>query len=122
MQCTKCDSLITKDAKFCSKCGNPASIITISTPKKKPNPLWLYFVSVMLFGLYASAFIPAMSGKNITGSSINGILVMTTLFFYLLWRNRERKGWHGALIGFTIGFLAALVASTLSVHMSHNGG
>lgn len=122
MYCTKCGTLAVADAKFCSKCGSPISegiseipdavpSVTASVAKpRKISVIWLYIVGVLLLGTYAALFIPAFTGRSLIPQYGCGSLFWNSLFFYLLWKWRARKGWHGALVGAALGLLAFFVA------------
>lgn len=123
MYCTQCGTLAAVDAKFCSKCGSPISsdasekpseALSITTDAVKPRKLWLYIVGVLLAGTYAAMFLPAFVGQKINPQSTFVSMLWTGLFFYLWWKRRARKGWHGALVGSALGLLASVVAEVIA--------
>jgi hypothetical protein len=131
MYCAQCGTLATADAKFCSKCGNPISAglserlskapsVTSDDPKplsmraRVVRAFSLYFAGVLLVGIYAAMFIPAFAGQRINPQSGFYSMLSTGWFFYLWWKRRVRKGWHGALVGAAIGILAFCVAAFVS--------
>jgi hypothetical protein len=123
MYCTQCGTITQPDAKFCSKCGSPISETKKTTVISdspdivlKPKAHWLYTIGILgvvvaLIGVYAAVFIPAIAGSGINPQSGYGLLFWNGLFFYLIWKRRARKGWHGLLLGFLIGILVFFVAS-----------
>ena len=128
MYCAQCGRLAAADAKFCSKCGNPISAglseelskapsVTSDNPKPlsmRAKVLWafsLFFVSVLVVGIYAAIFIPAFAGQRVNPQSGFFSMLSTGWFLYLWWKRRGRKGWHGALVGAGIGILAFFVAA-----------
>jgi len=135
MYCTKCGTLAVADAKFCSKCGNPISAdITekhseapavkadIAKPRKL-SVVWLFIVGVLLVGADAGGlFIPAFLGHSVNPQSGFYSMVWTGLFFFLLWKRRARKGWHGALVGAAVGVLVFCVASFVEGFMRRGAG
>ena len=129
MHCTQCGTLASTDAKFCAKCGSPVSETGKPTEApavpfviSKPKALWLYIVGVLLVGTYAAMFIPAIAGQNINPQSGYGSMLWTSLFFYLLWKRRTRKGWHGALVGSAIGLFVFVAAAFISGLIRHGAG
>ncbi|MGC3981885.1 MAG: hypothetical protein QM808_11535 [Steroidobacteraceae bacterium] len=84
---------------------------------KRPRLIWLLLVGIALVGVYASLFIPAMAGQPQDGQSGISSLLVSSLFFSLWWKRRERS--HGALIGAAIGLLAFILAAFLSGFMRH---
>lgn len=87
---------------------------TTATPSTaKPKRIWLVLVGVALFSTYASIFIPAFVGQPPNVQAISGSLFWTGLFFYLWWRQRERKGWQGALLGVVVGIAMVNLAAFL---------
>ncbi|MBW2035392.1 MAG: zinc ribbon domain-containing protein [Deltaproteobacteria bacterium] len=129
MHCTQCGTLASPDAKFCAKCGSPigetekpteAQAVTVVV--SKPRALWLYIVGILLFGAYAAIFIPAIVGLNINPQVGPGSMFWNGLFFYLWWKRRGRKGWHGALVGSVIGLFAFFAAAFISALIRHGAG
>lgn len=126
MHCTQCGSLVGTGVRFCSKCGSPISAADLApaVPRgiaKKPSVIWLYLVGVLLIGAYAAVFIPAAAGE-INSQADFGIFFLTALFFYLWWKRRGRKGWHGMLIGLGAGFVVEFVAGFISAFVRHRSG
>lgn len=131
MYCTQCGVLIAADAQFCPKCStsvspaNPkASTATgsVASAVTKPRVVWLYVVSVLLVGTYAAMFLPAFAGQAVNPQTGPGSMLWTGLFFYLWWRRRARKGWHGALIGVAIGILAFGIAAFIGGYVRSAAG
>jgi hypothetical protein len=131
MYCTRCGTLASTDAKFCAKCGSPVSETPSEKPTEapaapvvatKPRALWLYIAGLLLVGAYAAMFIPAIAGQNINPQSGYGSMLWTGLLFYLWWKRRARKGWHGALVGSAIGLFAFFAAAFISGFMRHGAG
>lgn len=123
MYCAQCGTLAVVDAKFCSKCGSPMSIDASEKPSEakstttdvaKPRKLWLYIVGVLLVGTYAAMFLPAFGGQKINPQSTFSSMLWTGLFFYLWWKRRARKGWHGALVGSALGLLVSVAAEVIA--------
>ena len=126
MYCTQCGTSALPDAKFCAKCGSrinetekPAEALAVPVVVSKPKALWLCIVGVLLIGTYAAMFIPAIAGQNINPMSGYGSMLWTGLFFYLWWKRRARKGWHGALVGSAIGLFAFFAAGFIKGLMRH---
>ena len=126
MKCTKCGSEVTTAAKYCANCGTPTHTakpeVAAKPELEKPKPsrsltVWLVIIGIALVGTYASMFIPALIGQKPTTNPPTGLYVMvwTSLFFYLAWKYRSQKGWHGALIGAGIGFLVYTGAIMVAV-------
>jgi len=42
------------------------------------------------------------------------------LFFYLLWKRKKRKGWHGTLIGVAVCFLIQFGVGLIGAMMRHS--
>ncbi len=82
---------------------------------EKLNTIWLYFLLFCVFGAYAGVFILAFDGQSFSPSNSYAAIFFTGLFFYASWKQRSRKGWHGALIGGAIGFIVSMLAIILSV-------
>ena len=132
MYCSQCGTLLAADAKFCSKCGSTVTAATSKAPSgaasvtlgvAKPRVLWLYVVGVLLVGTYAAMFLPALAGQTVSPQTGPGSMLWTGLFFYLWWKRRARKGWHGALIGATLGILVFGLAAFIGGFMrSATGG
>ena len=130
IHCTQCGSLVTNEAKYCAKCGNPvgealpertteAPVVPVGT--KIPRMLLVYVVAVMSLGVYAAMFIPAMSGQAISRGSSQSAMIITSLLFFLSWRRLGRKGWHGALLGAVVGLALSSVAHAIYGFMRHTG-
>ena len=85
----------------------------------KPKRIWLILVSVALVGTYAAMFIPALTAQPPDAQAGYGSLFWTGLFFYLWWRQRERKGWQGALLGSVIGIAVFALAAFVSGLIRH---
>lgn len=125
MHCTQCDTLTPPDAKFCAKCGSPVGetgrpteeATAVPVVVSKPKAFWLFVVGVCLVGAYAAMFIPAFAGQNFQSKNLFSTMLWTGLFFYLWWKRRARKGWHGALIGSVIGILASFAAAFIGGFM-----
>jgi hypothetical protein len=84
--------------------------------------VWLYILALAIVGSYAAAFIPAFAGQKLTPVAGNGILLWTALLFYVVWKRRGRKGWHGTLIGLGAGFVVLVLASYISAVVRHGAG
>jgi hypothetical protein len=67
-------------------------------------------------------FIPAIAGQNINPQSGYGSMFWTGLFFYLWWKRRARKGWHGALVGSAVGLFVFSAAAFISGFIRHGAG
>ncbi|MCH7503016.1 MAG: zinc-ribbon domain-containing protein [Proteobacteria bacterium] len=126
MKCTKCGVEVSTSAKFCANCGIPIhsaeSKVAAKTESEKPKPsrslgIWIVIVGVALIGTYASMFIPAFVGQKPSTNPPVGLYVMvwTSLFFYLGWKQKGGKGWQGALIGAGIGVLVYTGAIMVAV-------
>lgn len=119
INCNECGNQVSEKANACPKCGNPidhpatipsAALLTPSAPTRKSNAIWLYLVGVALISVYAGYFIQAIAGEKPRSQFANGILFWTPLFFYLLWKRRERKGWHGTLLGLGVAVVVLFAA------------
>lgn len=100
----------SEDGKTTSKQQAEA---VVDTKELKPKKIWLYIVGFLVVGAYAGIFIPIFAGKNIINPASAGYssMFITGLFFYILWKQRSRKGWQGALIGVLIGIIVFTLAS-----------
>lgn len=94
-----------------TKAPEPAT--TVSVTGKKPHIVWLYIVGVFLVGTYVATFIPAFAGQKPESAAFNGCVLWTTCFFWLWWKRQGRKGWHGGLIGFGVGFMVGVAAQVI---------
>lgn len=139
-KCPECSQNRQPNETHCSNCGikyekyqeysekikaanssNKHINAPITTAKiAKLRQRWLYIVGFCMVGAYAAMFIPAFLGHSI--ESGGGSMLWTGLFFYLWWKLRARKGWHGAMIGFALGFLIFMLAAVVSGFMSHTAG
>ena len=139
MRCEKCGTVAPNDAIFCSKCANrlvaadPSPVIAAaadaasptSAPPRKPSLAWLYLAAIAWIGAYAAQLVPALGGQPYPKESavgLNGVWVFAGLFFYVLWKRRGRKGWHGFLIGALIGFFLMVVAEFLRSYARAHAG
>ena len=82
--------------------------------KSKPKRLWLYLAGVALIGTYAAMFIPAFAGLSINPQTGPSSMIWSSLFFYLWWKRRGRKGWHGAILGSVFGIFIFVLAAFIS--------
>lgn len=73
--------------------------------------VWLLLLGVLLIGTYAAMLVPALAGLPQNPSAGSSSLLLHSLFLYVLWKQRARTGWHGALIGAGVGVLAFFVAA-----------
>jgi hypothetical protein len=89
------------------------------TSTKWPWLIWLLLAGLALIGVYASLFIPAMAGRPQDGQSGVSSMLVSSLFFYLLWKLRGNGGSRGALIGAAVGLFAFVLAAFLSGFMRH---
>lgn len=119
MNCTKCGTAVSPDAKFCAECGSPISeapsqkdakapvVPTVATKRKAVS---LYILGGFLILGYAMLFTPDFLGKGISPQTSAGYIFWTGLLFYLWWKQRGRNGWHGALVGSAIALVVLFVA------------
>lgn len=103
------------DAKSYFECG---SAIAAWRVKMREKSTWFYAVAVLTFGTYGAMLLAASQGSL---GSMEGYASMfwTGLLFYLLWKQRARKGWHGALIGVVVGIMSFVLAAFLGGLMRH---
>lgn len=130
MYCSQCGTNILDNAKFCPNCGSslatsvqtnltesPAT--TSVVPKRRS--IWLIVTGILLVVTYAAMFIPAFAGQKQIPQSGFGSMFWTGLFFYIWWKQRNRSGWHGALIGAALGVLVFFVAAVIGGYVNHAG-
>jgi hypothetical protein len=131
MYCTQCGTLVSIDGKFCANCGSsisgtstdkPTEVLTVSVTPTMPGVIWLYIAGVLLVGAYAAMLIPAIAGREISPLSGYSSMLWNSLFFYLWWKRRARKGWHGALIGSAMALFVFFAAAFISSYVRHGSG
>jgi hypothetical protein len=64
-----------------------------------------------MVGAYAALFLPAFAGHQLPPSAGPASIFWNWLFFYLFWKRRGRKGWHGGLIGAGVGLVVFVLAA-----------
>ncbi len=95
---------------------------TAAPEVRKPRIIWLYIVGFLLIGNAAAMFAPAFLGQSFDPMGGLGSMIWTGLFFYLWWKRRARKGWHGALIGTALGLLVGILAGFIEAIMRNVTG
>jgi hypothetical protein len=128
MFCTNCGVKSNVEAKYCSNCGAAiasstdgssfsapptiaASNASERIPAKRPHVAWLILLIVFLIGAYAGLFIPLAAGQKTPPEAILNCLVLSTIFFWLIWKRGAKAGWHGGLIGAAMGLAIAFVGA-----------
>lgn len=85
----------------------------------KANRFWLIVLGIGMVGVYAALFVPALGGLDIEPKLGISFTLGHVLFFRLWWKQKGRKGWHGALLGLFVGFLMFFLAAFLSGIIKH---
>jgi len=99
---------------------NSASNVAVADGKIGTLRVWVVSLGVLLVLAYAGLFIPAFAGHRPMPQAGSASTTSTALFFYLLWRLRNKRGWHGALIGACAGLVAFFCAGFISGFVSHS--
>lgn len=124
MHCTQCGTIVPANASYCAKCGAPLNHAISETPTvigssptvKRPHTVWLIILAICCIGVYAAVLVPAIFGQKPPSQTAAGCMFWTGLFFWLWWKRRERKGWHGAVIGAVVGYLVFFSAAVIYYH------
>lgn len=99
------------------------SITTPVAPKprnKSLRYLWLPLVGLALIGDYAASLIPAFAGKPVEPQNNMGVMLVSLLFFCLLWKYLQRRVWVGAIVGFCVAFAVLFAVGFITaVHRVH---
>ncbi len=119
MYCTQCGTLVSIDGTSTDK---PTEVLTVFVTPTMPGVIWLYIAGVLLVGAYAAMLIPAIAGREISPLSGYSSMLWNSLFFYLWWKRRARKGWHGALIGSAMALFVFFAAAFISSYVRHGSG
>lgn len=91
MNCTKCGTAVSADAKFCVECGSPISELSSQKDSKAPliptvaakrKAASLYILGGFLVLGYAMLFTPDFLGKKISPQTSAGYIFWTGLLFY----------------------------------------
>lgn len=129
MNCTKCGTVASANAKFCAECGSPISDSLsengTETPKVPAVAVTRKAISLYIFGVlmafgYAFLFIQASAGQNVPPQIGYGYIFWTGVLFYFWWKQRARKGWRGALVGAAIALVALFVAGFIVGIVGHS--
>jgi hypothetical protein len=101
--------------------SGPEKAVNLESEMPEPRKslfIWIVIVGIGLVGIFAAILIPAFTGQKPTTNPPVGLYVMlwTGLFFYLMWKQQDKKSWQGTLIGLGVGFFvytgAIMVASS----------
>lgn len=80
----------------------------------KPRKIWLYLAGIAFIGSVSGTVITALSGNPIPPVSLTGVLVWSSVFFWLYWRYLEREGWQGFLMGLAVGLVLGVLAAFIA--------
>jgi hypothetical protein len=129
MFCHQCGTPATEAAKYCTKCGiplladNPNSAVAASAAHPEtqgPRSVWMYLLGLFLVGTYSAVLIPALAGEPPQTQHVFGCMLWTSVFMWLWWTRRGRKGWQGAVIGIGVGLLSYVALRWLGLLTFHS--
>ena len=79
----------------------------------KPS-IWLYITGIAFIGSVSGTVIQALAGSPIPPINLSGLLIWSSVFFWLYWRFLGRPGWQGFLLGLAVGFVLGVLAAFIA--------
>lgn len=129
MYCRHCGVELALDSAFCSKCGKSQEnslelttqreeIVKLTKKKKFVITILILFLVLFYIGVFMNICYGEHLDKSATGKEYFQTMIASAVWFWYVWKLRNKREWIGVIIGIVISIIMIFIFNIIRVSIN----